>query len=64
MAPNAVNTNFQKRLSSKTRIRNIVKNLARRLATSQEVAELTIFLCSTKASYINGEIVYLTGGLK
>ena len=65
VAPNAVNTNFQKRLSSKIRIRNIIKkNLAGRLATSQEVAELTIFLCSSKSSYINGEIVYLTGGLK
>jgi len=65
VAPNAVDTNFQKRLSSKKRISNIIKkNIAGRLATTQEVAEITIFLCSKKASYINGEIIYLTGGLK
>ena len=65
VAPNAVDTNFQKRLSSKKRIKNIIKkNMAGRLASTQEVAELIVFLCSNKASYINGEIIYLTGGLK
>ena len=38
--------------------------MAGRLASTQEVAELIVFLCSNKASYINGEIIYLTGGLK
>ena len=65
VSPNAVNTSFQKRLSSKKRIKNIInKNKAGRLATPEEVAELTIFLCSKKTSYINGEVIYLTGGLK
>ena len=65
IAPNAVDTNFQKRLSSKKRILNIIKkNKLGRLATAREVADLTLFLCSNNASYINGEIIYMTGGLK
>ena len=65
IAPNAVNTGFQKRLSSKKRILNIIKkNKLGRLATVEEVSELAIFLCSKKASYINGEIIFMTGGLK
>ena len=65
VAPNAVDTNFQKRLSSKKRIKNIIKkNITGRLATAQEVTDLVVFLCSKKASYLNGEVIYLTGGLK
>ena len=65
IAPNAVNTDFQKRLSSKKRIKNIIKrNKSGRLATTEEVADLTIYMCSKKASYINGEVIYMTGGVK
>ncbi len=65
VAPNAVDTNFQKRLSSKNRLDKILKkNLLGRLATVEEVSDTVIFLCSKKASYINGEVIYLTGGLK
>ena len=65
VAPNAVNTNFQKRLSSKKRLDKIIKkNIIGRLAKAEEVAETVIFLCSNRATYINGEVVYLTGGLK
>lgn len=65
VAPNAVNTNFQKRLSSKKRLDKIIKkNITGRLANAEEVADTVIFLCSNKATYINGEVVYLTGGLK
>lgn len=65
IAPNAVNTDFQKRLSSKKRILNIIKkNKLGRLATPKEVADLVIFLSSEKSKYINGEIIFMTGGLK
>ncbi len=65
IAPNAVDTDFQKRLSSKKRLKNIIKkNKAQRLAKPEEIAELTSYLCSKKASYINGEVIFVTGGLK
>ena len=65
VAPNAVDTDFQKRHSSKQRIKNILKkNKSGRLATSKEVADLTVFLCSRKSEYINGEIIFMTGGIK
>ena len=65
VAPNAVDTDFQKRHSSKQRIKNILKkNKSGRLATSKEVADLTVFLCSRKSEYIDGEIIFMTGGIK
>ena len=65
VAPNAVDTDFQKRHSSKQRIKNIIKkNKSGRLATSKEVADLTLYLCSRKADFINGEIIFMTGGIK
>lgn len=65
IAPNAINTDFQKRLSSKTRIKKIIKNnLSNRLGTSDEISKTVMFLCSSDAKYINGEIFYITGGLK
>jgi len=65
VAPNAINTSFQKRLSSKERIRKIKSNNAlNRLGTAEEVSNLVLFLCSEKASYLNGEVIYITGGIK
>lgn len=34
----------------------------RRFATAEEVADLTVFLCSTKASFITGQCIALDGG--
>ena len=65
VAPNAVDTDFQKRHSSKKRIKNIInKNKSGRLATSKEVADLAVYLCSKKADFINGEIIFMTGGIQ
>jgi 3-oxoacyl-[acyl-carrier protein] reductase len=36
---------------------------AARLGTPQDVAELTAFLCSEKASYITGQVIGVNGGL-
>ena len=65
VAPNAVNTDFQKRNSSAQRIKNIInKNKSGRLATSEEVASLVMYLCSNKAEFIDGQIIFMTGGIK
>jgi NAD(P)-dependent dehydrogenase (short-subunit alcohol dehydrogenase family) len=34
----------------------------RRLGTSQEVAELVVWLCSDRASYISGATIPIDGG--
>ena len=63
VAPSAIDTNFQKRLSSKKRLKKIIENTPlKRIGTSNEVAKLVIFLASNKASYINGEVIFISGG--
>jgi NAD(P)-dependent dehydrogenase (short-subunit alcohol dehydrogenase family) len=34
----------------------------RRFATAEEVADLAVFLCSSKASFITGQCIALDGG--
>ena len=63
VAPSAIDTNFQKRLSSKKRIKKIISETPiKRLGKSEEVADLVAFLASKKASYINGAVIFMTGG--
>ena len=63
IAPSAINTSFQKKYSSNTRIKNIIKQTPmKRLGLSSEIAELIYFICSNKTSYISGETIFVTGG--
>ncbi len=63
VAPSAIDTSFQKRLSSKERINKIIKSTpAGRIGKADEVSNVVVFLCSEDSSYVNGEIIYVTGG--
>lgn len=35
-----------------------------RMGTAEEVAQMTAFLCTPQASYINGQIIAIDGGIK
>ena len=63
VAPNAIDTEFQRRLSSDKRIKNIIEQTPlSRIGTTDEVASVVVFLSSNLASYISGETVMITGG--
>jgi len=63
VAPSAIDTDFQKRLSTKKRIKRIIsESPIKRLGKTDEVADLVTFLASEKASYINGAVIFMTGG--
>ena len=63
VAPSAIDTNFQKRLSSKKRLNKIIKATSLgRIGRPEEVSDLVVFLSSDAATYINGETIYLSGG--
>ena len=63
VAPSAIDTNFQKRLSTKKRLRKIIQSTPLgRIGFSEDISNLVTFLCSDAATYINGETIYITGG--
>ena len=63
IAPSLVDTDFQARNSTPERLAKILKaTSAARMARPSEVADLVYLLTSKKASYISGEVIYLSGG--
>ncbi|NQU59384.1 MAG: SDR family oxidoreductase [Rhodospirillales bacterium] len=63
VAPSAIDTDFQTRLSSKERVQKIIDQTpAGRIGTAEEVAEAIVFLASDKASFTSGSVLMMTGG--
>ena len=63
VAPSVIDTPFQKRLSSKTRLRNIIKKTPlQRIGKVDEVSNTIVFLVSNYSSYVNGEVIFVSGG--
>ncbi len=63
IAPSIIETNFQTRLSSKKRLIRIIKTTPlKRIGKPDDVSNMVTFISSSKASYINGQIIYISGG--
>ena len=63
IAPSAVNTVFQKKYSSKARLKKIIKETPlNRIGLTTEISELAYFLAGKGASFISGETIFVTGG--
>lgn len=60
VAPGFIKTDMTSNLDEEELIKMIPAN---RFGTAQEVADLVDFLISKKASYINGEIININGGI-
>lgn len=64
VAPGWVDTDMNKDIP-KEDLENDIKNTClKRIAKPKEIAKVVFFLSSDKASYINGEIVRVDGGMK
>lgn len=61
IAPGYIKTDMTKDVDE-----SVLKKMipANRFGTPEEVAHLAVFLASKKASYINGEVIGITGGLQ
>ena len=63
IAPGYVNTELTSQNNSPEQIRLISNNIPlQRLAEPEEIAELAVFLCSEKNSYMTGQVLVVDGG--
>ncbi|MEU8892585.1 3-oxoacyl-[acyl-carrier-protein] reductase [Streptomyces sp. NPDC048442] len=63
VAPGLIDTDMTEALSKKDRDRLLSAVAMRRFGTAEEVADLTAFLVSDRASYITGSILEVHGGI-
>lgn len=63
IAPGLIDTDMTSGMSDEMRSRIIAATPARRTGTAQDIAELTHFLLSDKASFITGQTYVASGGL-
>ncbi|NCP72641.1 SDR family NAD(P)-dependent oxidoreductase [Shewanella vesiculosa] len=63
IAPGYVNTELTSKNNSAEQLRQICDNIPlQRLAEPQEIAEMVVFLCSEKNSYMTGQVLVVDGG--
>ena len=63
IAPSIVDTDFQKKYSSKKRLKRLISETPMgRIGTPQEIAELVYFISSSKVSFLSGETIFVGGG--
>ena len=64
VAPGWLNTSMNKELDREFKKEECDKILLNRFAEPNEIAKVVFFLCSDDASYINGSVIRVDGGLK
>lgn len=64
VAPNVVNTSMGNKISKKTLDTIMTDSFSRRIAETNEIASVVLFLASDESSYINGQIIRVDGGLR
>lgn len=64
VAPGVIDTPYHERFSTPEAMRNFVAGIPlARVGTSEEVAEVIVFLASDAASYLAGETIEINGGM-
>jgi 3-oxoacyl-[acyl-carrier protein] reductase len=64
ICPSATNTKMLKKMDPKSRDKLISKSFMKRACEPNEVANLILFLSSKTSHYLNGQIIYLDGGME
>ena len=62
VAPGLVDTEMASQMESKAGTRMIENSAMKRLATTQEIAQVVLFLASEAASFVNGQVIPVNGG--
>lgn len=64
VSPGTVYTNFHRTFSTEQMLDNVRKSTpVGRLGTSEETADVILFLCSDAARFIHGQVIEVNGGL-
>lgn len=63
IAPSIVETDMSATIDSAIREEQLANTAVGRAASTEEIANVALFLASDKASYINGQIIRVDGGL-
>lgn len=63
VAPGFIETDMTSKLSDELKHKAVQSIYLRRFGRAEEVAEVVAFLISEKSSYINGEIIEVSGGI-
>lgn len=64
ICPNATNTKMLKKMDPKAKEAFISRSFMKKASEPIDVANLILFLSSKNSKYINGEIVYMDGGME
>ena len=64
ICPNVTNTKMSKKMDPKSRNELISKSFMKKACEPNEVANLILFLSSKNSKYINGQIIFLDGGME
>lgn len=64
VAPGLVETDFADMMGNKAKESMMETSISGRLAKTEEIANVVLFLASKEASFINGEIIRIDGGKK
>ncbi len=62
VAPGLVDTEMATQMEKKAGTEMIQKSAMKRLATVEEIAQVVLFLASDAASFVNGQVIPVTGG--
>ena len=64
ICPNATNTKMLKKMDSKSRDTLISRSFMKKACEPAEIANLILYLSSKNSEYINGQIIFMDGGME